>query len=1389
MLMNEPCTSFSFFKLRMFARAVDQGFIVKGRRSCFLILKTSVWAILGSLILAGGLGAQAPESLHEGAILATVGERIDSRDGSSRSIIVNQVIGVDLFSDLEGNEGFFSYTRTNESTGNLSYSSSTDTTDYFEEETGNLILTFTTPYSGTFTQTGSYTGTEFATSTEYSGTVTVNGTFHFTPLDPGAPATAPENIPEGSHLTLMGTENDSLEGDLRLARSLLFEGSNTARTADDEIINYTFYRISPDHVLLTFTRSAFTTDSSEEEAGFLVLDFGDNAGRGYSFGSSYRDTFTASATPTTEEGTTTSSGTFRYASGADAATPVVFSDASLEDAVRAALGGLTGPITRTELATLIELTAKDLDISSLEGLQHALNLRYLDLENNAISDLTPLADLILLEQLLLGNNVISDITTLAKLTGLTWLRLDNNPEVGDISALASLTFLGEISLGNTGISDLGALASMPNLQTAWLWRNAISDLSPLAALSSLRSLDLPGNLISDLSPLAGLSALEYLNLRYNQISSISALSGLGNLRDQTDTGFVGLDLRDNNIPTTPGTTDRLIIDNFAAQPDLTVLYFPQNNQISGIIISTNISGRWKVTGVSPAAEWNTSAAFDDTAWENGSFAGSYGASGEGFENTSGLWDASASTEIWLRYRVELPSSPLVANLDLTWSHDGALYINGSEIIAENDGSSNFLTNLDVTSSLVPGLNLIAVRATSDGLNQPYVALNINAVYNRPDSRPESSALATVTVLPDLSGGFDRTEVRDISADARVAVGAVNSSRGNEPYLWTEAGGYSIFPLLPGASASALTSAFFTASAVTPDGSIAVGRSPNPNPDYSTQSVAVSYNAATGELTALPDPFGIRSRAIDISADGSVIVGQVLTSLSPFTSAPAIWRSGESSPQLIDLPNPGGASSVDGWAYHVTPDGTTVSGFVLHDGVIKAFRWRADSGVEFLPGPVADTESEARELSADGSIVAGNIRYTDGSGNFISQAVWWDANGDLQTAPETPAVAFPRFEDVTADGYRFSGYGNAPADSFVSGRPLFIPILFDRSTNQLYLTHDVLTTDYGINANGWFLSASGLSDDGTKLYGMSYFDIGEISLIEGHIIELTNESSPAASLATLSPDAQEATYPVDALPLARYTVSSSAAWLQPAAPVFSGNSGILFSVSANNGADREGTLTLSDGRTLIIRQEGILEPPIITSQTTETTVFEGSLLSLNVTASGDGPFSYTWRQGSTVVSTEGPTFSKNTAAASDAGSYTVEVSGPGGSTTSSPITVEVTIVATGSRALWPESTPVGGDWYDSGWFSYYWDNGSFWPWMYHAHHGWLWVHAATPDSIWLYDPNPQVGWIFTNQSSYPYLYIEALGGPVYFLQEGATPDYRWFYNFFSEEWFLIETEVL
>ena len=196
-----------------------------------------------------------------------------------------------------------------------------------------------------------------------------------------------------------------------------------------------------------------------------------------------------------------------------ASVDVTIPDPNLDRAIREELGlPERAPLTQLVMNQLTRLAASDSQIGDLTGLEHAANLRWVNVHRNNISNLKPLAGLTQLEHLGLWVNPISDL-----------------------SPLANLTQLRGLDLGGCDILDITPLANLTQLE--WLtlpWNHLIEDITPLANLTQLTRLDLSGNRIVDISPLANLTMLEELRIDNNQIVDYSPLDGLSLTRLDRD---------------------------------------------------------------------------------------------------------------------------------------------------------------------------------------------------------------------------------------------------------------------------------------------------------------------------------------------------------------------------------------------------------------------------------------------------------------------------------------------------------------------------------------------------------------------------------------------------------------------------------------------------------------------------------------------------------------------------------------------------------------------------------------------------------------------------------------------------------------------------------------
>lgn len=275
-----------------------------------------------------------------------------------------------------------------------------------------------------------------------------------------------------------------------------------------------------------------------------------------------------------------------------------------------------------------------------------------------------------------------------------------------------------------------------------------------------------------------------------------------------------------------------------------------------------------------------------------------------------------------------------------------------------------------------------------------------------------------------------------------------------------------------------------ASGVTGDGSLVVGTSGHP---AVLGQAAVTWSAANG-LTALPHLPGsgnpVYSSANAVSGDGRRVVGDS-------RGTATLWTDGQ--PMAIA----GGF----GGATAITPDGVVVAGH--HEG--RAFRWTAQNGMEYLSGLDPSRVSHASAISADGSVIVGQIG-SEGFPNY-SAFRWTAATGPVflpnqTTSADASADASILYGDMPGQAYRWTiGGGLQPlgmfgvlptrakactadggtmvglADNALGG----IAMIWDAAHG--FRTMDSFLMANGVDTSGWTLAAgTGISDDGRTICG-------------------------------------------------------------------------------------------------------------------------------------------------------------------------------------------------------------------------------------------------------------------------------------------------------------------
>jgi len=277
---------------------------------------------------------------------------------------------------------------------------------------------------------------------------------------------------------------------------------------------------------------------------------------------------------------------------------------------------------------------------------------------------------------------------------------------------------------------------------------------------------------------------------------------------------------------------------------------------------------------------------------------------------------------------------------------------------------------------------------------------------------------------DFLPGHAWSEAHDVSADGSVIVGYSQESigedqySGGEAFRWTEAGGMQ-------GLADPLVHDHSWAYGVSADGSVVVGYNRGIG---ELNRTAFRWTEAEGmvdlELPADP-PGGEYSRAYAVSADGSTVVGywggpSPLASQKPFR-----WTASEG---MVDL-------GLSGTAFDVSADGSVVVGEAWRSSTLEAFLWTEAGGVVglgFVPG--SDNWSNAHAVSDDGSLVVGNSEFR--------AFLWDDVHGmrdlnDLLAADgvDLQGGVLHSAKDVSIDGQTIVlvGEGLAPDGSYQAWR--------------------------------------------------------------------------------------------------------------------------------------------------------------------------------------------------------------------------------------------------------------------------------------------------------------------------------------------------------------------
>jgi uncharacterized membrane protein len=329
---------------------------------------------------------------------------------------------------------------------------------------------------------------------------------------------------------------------------------------------------------------------------------------------------------------------------------------------------------------------------------------------------------------------------------------------------------------------------------------------------------------------------------------------------------------------------------------------------------------------------------------------------------------------------------------------------------------------------------------------------------------------------DLPGGEFSSGAGSVSRDGMRVVGkSVSDTPDGEGFTWTRPGsgvlfwptssGDGIQPLgfyVPPGGQPGLESEAMQVSA---DGAVVVGASKTA--DTIWRAVKWTYDGI--ELIPEPSaPWAGRSEANGVSGDGAVIAGMGTTSS---TELGFRWTAAHGTELLTQVP--AGSTLDRSWANGVSDDGMTIVGRMNIDGdpLYRACAWRSSSpGGTLTPYLLSNLYSEAFSVSADGSVAVGYV---------YAEACWWRWNGTGWDPPQflgtLPGTVGSMAFDVDAEARAVVGYSynygdfDDPADDVERGTVWFLDnAIFPQGPHHA----STLLSGAGIAHAGWSLNGAG-----------------------------------------------------------------------------------------------------------------------------------------------------------------------------------------------------------------------------------------------------------------------------------------------------------------------------
>lgn len=132
--------------------------------------------------------------------------------------------------------------------------------------------------------------------------------------------------------------------------------------------------------------------------------------------------------------------------------------------------------------------------------------------------------------------------------------------------------------------------------------------------------------------------------------------------------------------------------------------------------------------------WNTSLTFDTSSWENARQVG------------TSIWGQDSDTPLYLRKTFFAPGPAQKVSLIATADDDVLVYVNGNLVVTDANGSATDIGPIDVTQYIVPGQNLVALKAHDSFGQTESVRLMLYGTVPEPGGMSLAAAGVVVALL-------------------------------------------------------------------------------------------------------------------------------------------------------------------------------------------------------------------------------------------------------------------------------------------------------------------------------------------------------------------------------------------------------------------------------------------------------------------------------------------------------------------------------------------------------------------------------------------------------------------------------------------------------------------